>query len=469
VASLITRKNGTKEIQFVDEDDKRQGVYLGKCSQRDANRAKGIVEDLITAKRVGGDVRPASQEWLAAIDDKLHGKLSKVGLVDAREATKLEAFIDRYIASRTDLKPRTIIKFNATKDYLIEHFGADCDITKINEGEAEEFRIFLLSRRHGKEGGETMGENTVRKHCQIVKQFFNKAIKLKLIKSNPFNVLPSTIQANKTRFFFIDQTTIEKVIDACPDQQWRLIFGLARFGGLRCPSEILDLKWSDIDWAEEEMTVRSDKTEHHTGQEQRIVPIFSDLLPMLREGFEMLEEGGSEFVISRYRDGSQNLRTQAHRIIKRAGFSPWPKTFQNLRSSLATDLVEFTPLHIAAQWTGHSVETMRKFYLQVTKEHRQKAKRREKEEKATANPQQSAQPTESESSDNADNSRANASDNPQQNPQQSVSENPSHGRTDKSEKGVLSIRNSDCRELSERENSGRGTRTPDTRIMIPLL
>ncbi|MCP4376076.1 MAG: hypothetical protein GY794_07890, partial [bacterium] len=36
----------------------------------------------------------------------------------------------------------------------------------------------------------------------------------------------------------------------------------------------------------------------------------------------------------------QNLRTQAHRIIKRAGLKPWPKVFQNCRSTRETELVE---------------------------------------------------------------------------------------------------------------------------------
>lgn len=143
--------------------------------------------------------------------------------------------IDRYIASRTDLADRTIIKFNATKDYLIEHFGADRDLKEISEGEAEDFRIFLLSKKTGKSSGDTMGENTVRKHTQIAKQFFNKAKKLKLISENPSQGLASTVQANQTRFRYINQKTIEAVLDQCPDTQWRLIFGLARFGGFAVP------------------------------------------------------------------------------------------------------------------------------------------------------------------------------------------------------------------------------------------
>ena len=61
-----------------------------------------------------------------------------------------------------------------------------------------------------------------------------------------------------------------------------------------------------------------------------------------------------------------------------------PKIFQNLRSSLATDLVQYEALHVVAQWTGHTTDTMRKFYLRVTKEHRQNAKRRGKDAKAKA-------------------------------------------------------------------------------------
>ena len=230
-----------------------------------------------------------------------------------------------------------------------------------------------------------MGENTVRKHCQIAGQFFNRAVRLRLISSNPFEQLPSTVQRNHSRDHYVDQATIEKVIEACPDCQWRLIFGLARFAGLRCPSEILALRWEDIDWAAEDMTVHSKKTEHHLGKEQRVVPIFSDLLPLLTEAAELAEDG-AEYVITRYRDDAANLRTSAHRYIKRAGFTPWAKCFQNLRASLATDLVQHTPLHQAAEWTGHSVETMRKFYLQITAEHRQLAKSRHR--KAQQNAQQ---------------------------------------------------------------------------------
>ena len=128
------------------------------------------------------------------------------------------------------------------------------------------------------------------------------------------------------------------MIDACPDAQWRLIFALARYGPLRCPSEVLELKWSDIDWKKQEMLVRSEKTAHHVGQGSRRVPVFNELLPFIEDARE-LSVGKGEYLIHRYRGAESNLRTQLHRIIERAHLETWPKAFQNLRTSRATDLL----------------------------------------------------------------------------------------------------------------------------------
>ena len=47
------------------------------------------------------------------------------------------------------------------------------------------------------------------------------------------------------------------MIDNCPDAQWRLLFALSRFGGLRCPSEHLGLRWGDVDWERKRIMVHS--------------------------------------------------------------------------------------------------------------------------------------------------------------------------------------------------------------------
>ena len=98
---------------------------------------------------------------------------------------------------------------------------------------------------------------------------------------------------------------------------------------------------------------------------------FPELVDLLQQAFDEAPDG-SEYVV-RWNDTTTNLRTQAHRIIRRAGLVPWPKTFQNLRSSRQTELAETFPSQCVCAWIGNSTEIARKHYLQVTDSHWEKA------------------------------------------------------------------------------------------------
>jgi len=78
-------------------------------------------------------------------------------------------------------------------------------------------------------------------------------------------------------------------------------------------------------------------------------------------------------VITRCRDTAVNLRTQLTRIVGRAGLTPWPKLWQNLRSTRETELAEAFPMHVVCRWIGNSQPVAAKHYLQVTDEHYEQA------------------------------------------------------------------------------------------------
>ncbi|MBW3598530.1 MAG: tyrosine-type recombinase/integrase [Planctomycetes bacterium] len=208
---------------------------------------------------------------------------------------------------------------------------------------------------------------TVSREVKRARQFFRAAMRRRLISENPFADLPAPAQANASREHFVTQEVITKVIDACPDAEWRLIVALSRYGGLRCPSEHLSLRRSDIDWEGQRITVRSPKTEHHIGGQSRVIPLFPELRPYLEA--VLAEESVGDHLITRYRDQNANLRTQLLRIIKRAGVEPWPKLFHNLRASRQTELTSSFPLHVVCEWIGNSAPIADKHYLQVTEAH----------------------------------------------------------------------------------------------------
>ena len=185
--------------------------------------------------------------------------------------------------------------------------------------------------------------------------------------SNPFSDLKGTAGANRDRDYFVSLEEIDKVINACPDAEWRLIVALARFGGIRIPSELVTLQWSDINWEEEKITIHSEKTAHHQGKESRIIPLFPEIRPYLEEQYE-LAEPGNPFVIVTKRSKNSNLRRRFKKIVGRAGLQPWPKLFQNMRASRATELVKDFPEHVVTAWMGHSKKIAQKHYLQVTED-----------------------------------------------------------------------------------------------------
>lgn len=357
MATIGKDKSGLKRILFVAPDGKRKTIRLGKCTIKQAETFKLKLEALIAGQYSGIDAETA--RWIAALPDNIHSKLAAVGLVEERTPTvnqTLGTFLEDYLKSRVDLKPNSHIVYNHTKRVLIDYFGANKSLKDITENDALLWRAYLTE--------QNLSEATVNKRAANAKVFFKVAVKRKLIESNPFTELESKSIANKSRQYFIERKVANKILDNCPDAEWKLIFSLCRYGGLRCPSEVLRLRWSDINWEQGKMLIHSPKTERHEGRESRLIPIFREILPHLQTVFDNAE-AGTIFVINRYRRDNQNLRTQLQRILKKAGVKSWPRLFQNLRASRETELASEYPLHIATAWIGNTARIAERHYLQI--------------------------------------------------------------------------------------------------------
>lgn len=76
-------------------------------------------------------------------------------------------------------------------------------------------------------------------------------------------------------------------------------------------------------------------------------------------------------VISRYSPTMCNLHKPFERMIKDAGFTPWPNLIKNLRLSCENDWLDNreAPDHVIAAWIGHSVEVQKSEYAIVSEGH----------------------------------------------------------------------------------------------------
>ncbi len=371
MASIVQDPNARKRIVFTDADGRRRAVRLGKCPLKLAALVRDKVEALAAAKLARATVDAEVSSWVGQIGDGLHAKLAAVGLVEPRVAQAPEpesaaepavcigAFLDGYLRDRDDLKPNSQLVYGHTRRTLIAFFGREKPLKDVTQYDAEQWQRHLIR--------EGLSKATVRKRTANAKVFFRVAVKQKIITANPFQELKSTSVGNDDRLYFLTRQDAEKVLDVCPDTQWRLIFALCRYGGLRCPSEVLALRWQDVNWQQGRILIHSPKTEHHEGHETRLIPMFPELRPHLLAAFEEAEPG-SEYAVTRYRKANQNLRTTFEKIIKRAGLQPWPRLFQNLRSTRETELAESYPLHVVTAWIGNSKAIAAKHYLQVRDE-----------------------------------------------------------------------------------------------------
>lgn len=292
MASVVNDPGGRKLIQFCHPSGARPAIRLGKVSQRSADRYKDRVEQLLESLMLKQPMSADLATWVNELEPLIAKRFAKAGLIpepEATEAIKLGKHLDNYFARRTDVKPNTLIHWRQTWRTLLEFFGADRPLAGITAGEARDWERWLKTgearqnRYDGRTTDEGLAPNTVRKRVSIAKQIFADAVARDLLVKNPFAGLKGTVGSNRERDYFITREMAEKVLNACPDAQWRLLFALSRFGGLRCPSEHLALTWSDINWAEGRMLVRSAKTEHHEGKATRVVPIFPELRPYLEQ------------------------------------------------------------------------------------------------------------------------------------------------------------------------------------------
>src|SRR5262245_5525530 len=368
MASVANDPNGRKRILFVDAEEKRKAIRLGKIDRKSADAIARHVEALLAAKIGGQPVPRDTAAWLANIGAALRDKLAAVGLVEAPKRAALGGFLRSYILSRPDVKPATLEVWQQPCRNLTEFFGDDKPLRSITAGDCDQFKAWLLT--------QDLAPATVAKRLSFARTFLHVARKHKLIDENPFSEVKIPTANVSARQRFIDCDAVKKLLNVA-DPTWRTTIALARFGGLRCPSEVLSLEWRHVDWARNRIAVPSPKTDRYDGKGSRTIPLFAELRPFLEEAFELAEPGKSYVVGGNHLAKAQgpngwrncNLRTTFEKLIKRAGLEPWPRLFHNLRSSRETELLESFPVHVVALWMGHDAKVSLKHYAQTTEEH----------------------------------------------------------------------------------------------------
>ena len=167
-------------------------------------------------------------------------------------------------------------------------------------------------------------------------------------------------RTNDERQYYVERSIINEVLSGCTDDFERLIIVLARYGGLRIPSEIRKLRYGDF-------TDTLIKIHKDTKTGARDVPLFREV----KEVFGRLPSNGSpnDLIFSGILLKDWGPWTILANIIERIGLTRWPKLFVNLRSSCITDLADmgYSEKTLDAIF-GNSTEVRKAHYIQLQKE-----------------------------------------------------------------------------------------------------
>ena len=254
----------------------------GFQSRREAEIVGERIEEL---KNCFGNefISTSTKRWvneIHVVNPKLYEKLAKIGLVEHRETCgTLGELIERFLKYpiRGKLpKERTTRNRQVVGNMLVNilacqpvgNFKSDSlavrnvcgmSVKTITTEKADSIFEFMLT---------TYQPTTWGRRIRLLKAMFEMAIALGWIEKNPFGHLHGCNDMERNRFHFIEKEEAEQVLKACPDVQTRLIFSLARWGGLRIPSELALLKRSEIDWENGKLLVHIPKMTSKFEQEQ---------------------------------------------------------------------------------------------------------------------------------------------------------------------------------------------------------
>jgi len=366
MASIANDPDGRKRILFVAPDESRKAIRLGKCDRKSAEAISRHVEAILAAKIGGQPVPRDTAVWLSEIGAALRDKLVAVGLVEPVERLTVGDFLASWLEGKKSAghKPTSLRAWGQTVAALAEQFG-NRPLAGLVHADGEGFRSSMQ--------GRGLRATTIHKRLGHARQMLEDAVRLGHLTANPWKHVRQRGGDPSERRAYVPVADIERVIENCPNIFWRLLVALARFGGLRVPSEAFSLTWRDVDWERGRLSIPSPKTEH-LGKPHRVIPLFPMLRSHLEAAFEQAPEGSVYLFPDHWRERAMredswagaNMRTTFGKIVRRAGVEPWPRLWHSLRASCESDLAQSFPLATVTKWLGNTPSVALRHYVDPT-------------------------------------------------------------------------------------------------------
>lgn len=278
-----------------------------------------------------------------------------------QKAPRLSEFLERYETGLTGIADATLKLQRLVIGRLREFFAQDPRIDAITAIDAADFHRWVSThkfRRGDEKATYTLSEPSVGRHITIAKQILETAVDEERIARNPFGRIRVAQVRSDKAWAVVSMPDLDRILDACPSSEFRLLFALARLAGLRL-GEAIRLQWSHIDWDAHRLTVVNPGQKQTTKARTRFTPIQPKLYAMLRETYDAAPSGdpGPCCKVDR-----RNLYRVVKGIMERAQVPAYADPFHTLRRNLQTEWLDEHPEPLVVAWLGNSARVAREFY-----------------------------------------------------------------------------------------------------------
>lgn len=362
MARARKKPNGSWRIQVTFRGSRHQ-IRLGKISETDADFTGAMINRLVEYRKSQGNPGPEVQAWIKNIPDLLAERLIDIGLIENRHrfltvGELIELFRESYNAKESVTpETKTVVRTSLNR---MPGWAKNTKIRDINPSFIERLDNYNLSPANG------WGLPTVGRTHGVYLQMGLWSVTRGYCESNPFQGLPRYSTVNENNDFYVDVETAKHIIAVTRDSDLRMCIALARFGGLRIVSEVIDLKWTAHRPDENIIVCRKSKQKKVAAQRDlfKVVPVFPYLDSILTLHLLNTAET-SKYIITpaTLQSTATALRNKLKRAVRRAtGKDCWVRPWDNLRHSYVIDMRKAFGSEQAAECAGHTVETALKHY-----------------------------------------------------------------------------------------------------------
>jgi len=241
---------------------------------------------------------------------------------------------------------------------LNRHFGNKY-LFAITTKDIEQFKA---DRLKDTVAGKPISPSTVNRQMDVLSCIFNKAVAWKKLQSSPMKTIQD-LKVPPGRLRFLEKEEIVKLLSNCT-KHLRPIVILALFTGMR-RGEIFGLKWEDIDFKRDIMTLLSTKN-----GEKREVPMNEQVKTAL---MHVTKHPNTSYVFCNEKGVPvHDIRKSYSTALRKSGITNF--RFHDLRHTFASQLVmSGIDLNTVRELLGHKDIAMTLRYSHLAQSHKQRA------------------------------------------------------------------------------------------------